>query len=72
MGVTNRNLNHNVVQQNKFMSTFIVKSLWDLVYTLRQKGVGSHYAAYASAKQGRKIELPFAPVVKKSVDMWLS
>jgi hypothetical protein len=51
MGVTNRNLNHNVVQQNKFMSTFIVKSLWDLVYTLGQKGVGSLYAAYASTKQ---------------------
>ena len=29
------------------------------------------YAAYASAKHGKKIELPFAPVVKKPVDLWL-
>lgn len=30
------------------------------------------YAAYASAKQGKKIELPFTPVVKKPIDLWLS
>jgi myo-inositol 2-dehydrogenase / D-chiro-inositol 1-dehydrogenase len=29
------------------------------------------YAAYASAKQGKKIQLPFTPVVKKPVDLWL-
>jgi myo-inositol 2-dehydrogenase / D-chiro-inositol 1-dehydrogenase len=29
------------------------------------------YAAYASAGQGKKIMLPFTPVVKKPVDLWL-
>ncbi len=29
------------------------------------------YAAYASAKEGRKIMLPFTPVVKKPIDLWL-
>lgn len=30
------------------------------------------YAAYASAGQGRKIHLPFAPKVEKPVDLWLN
>lgn len=30
------------------------------------------YAAYASAGQGKKIELPFSPVVKKPVELWLN
>jgi len=30
------------------------------------------YAAYASAGQGKKISLPFSPVVKKPVDLWLN
>lgn len=30
------------------------------------------YAAYASAAQGKKILLPFAPAVKKPVDLWLN
>lgn len=30
------------------------------------------YAAYASAGSGRKVTLPFAPKVKKPVDLWLS
>jgi myo-inositol 2-dehydrogenase / D-chiro-inositol 1-dehydrogenase len=30
------------------------------------------YAAYASAGQGRKISLPFAPHVQKPVDLWLA
>ncbi len=30
------------------------------------------YAAYASAKEGRKIQLPFSPQVKKPIDLWLS
>lgn len=30
------------------------------------------YAAYASAGQGKKIELPFTPVVGKPVDLWLN
>jgi myo-inositol 2-dehydrogenase/D-chiro-inositol 1-dehydrogenase len=29
------------------------------------------YAAYASAGQGKKIDLPFAPKVKKPIDLWL-
>jgi predicted dehydrogenase len=29
------------------------------------------YAAYASAGQGKKIELPFKASVKKPVDLWL-
>ncbi len=29
------------------------------------------YAAYASAGQGKKISLPFSPVVEKPVDLWL-
>ena len=29
------------------------------------------YAAYASAKEGKKILLPFTPVVKKPIDLWL-
>jgi myo-inositol 2-dehydrogenase / D-chiro-inositol 1-dehydrogenase len=29
------------------------------------------YAAYASAGQGKKIELPFAPKVAKPIDLWL-
>lgn len=29
------------------------------------------YAAYASAAQGKKIMLPFAPKVKKPIDLWL-
>lgn len=29
------------------------------------------YAAYASAKEGKKIFLPFNPVVKKPIDLWL-
>lgn len=29
------------------------------------------YAAYASAGQGKKINLPFAPVVEKPIDLWL-
>ncbi len=29
------------------------------------------YAAYASAAEGRKIELPFAPKVTKPIDLWL-
>jgi myo-inositol 2-dehydrogenase/D-chiro-inositol 1-dehydrogenase len=29
------------------------------------------YAAYASAKEGKKIMLPFAPAVKKPIDLWL-
>ena len=29
------------------------------------------YAAYASAKEGKKIMLPFTPVVKKPIDLWL-
>jgi myo-inositol 2-dehydrogenase / D-chiro-inositol 1-dehydrogenase len=29
------------------------------------------YAAYASAREGKKIMLPFAPVVKRPVDLWL-
>ena len=29
------------------------------------------YAAYASAAQGKKILLPFAPKVKKPIDLWL-
>ena len=29
------------------------------------------YAAYASAAEGRKIELPFAPKVSKPIDLWL-
>ena len=29
------------------------------------------YAAYASAAQGKKIMLPFAPAVKKPIDLWL-
>lgn len=29
------------------------------------------YAAYASAGQGKKIALPFSPVVEKPVDLWL-
>ena len=30
------------------------------------------YAAYASAGQGKKINLPFTPVVKKPVDLWIT
>ncbi len=30
------------------------------------------YAAYASAGQGRKIELPFSPVVERPIDLWLN
>jgi len=30
------------------------------------------YAAYASAGQGKKIMLPFAPIVKKPIDLWLN
>lgn len=30
------------------------------------------YAAYASAAAGKKILLPFAPVVKKPIDLWLN
>jgi predicted dehydrogenase len=30
------------------------------------------YAAYASAREGKKISLPYAPKVKKPVDLWLS
>jgi predicted dehydrogenase len=29
------------------------------------------YAAYASAGQGKKIALPYAPVVSKPIDLWL-
>ena len=29
------------------------------------------YAAYASAREGKKIMLPFTPVVKKPIDLWL-
>jgi predicted dehydrogenase len=29
------------------------------------------YAAYASARQGKKIMLPFAPTVEKPIDLWL-
>ena len=29
------------------------------------------YAAYASARLGRKINLPYAPKVKKAIDLWL-
>ncbi|HWJ91018.1 MAG TPA: Gfo/Idh/MocA family oxidoreductase, partial [Flavisolibacter sp.] len=29
------------------------------------------YAAYASAAEGKKITLPFAPKVKKPIDLWL-
>ena len=29
------------------------------------------YAAYASASQGKKIMLPFSPIVKKPIDLWL-
>ncbi|MES2645883.1 MAG: Gfo/Idh/MocA family oxidoreductase [Bacteroidota bacterium] len=29
------------------------------------------YAAYASAREGKKILLPFTPVVKKPIDLWL-
>lgn len=29
------------------------------------------YAAYASAAQGKKIQLPFAPKVEKPIDLWL-
>jgi predicted dehydrogenase len=29
------------------------------------------YAAYASAREGKKIMLPFAPVVSKPIDLWL-
>ncbi len=29
------------------------------------------YAAYASAAEGKKIELPFAPKVSKPIDLWL-
>jgi len=29
------------------------------------------YAAYESARTGKKVELPFAPKVKKPVDLWL-
>lgn len=28
------------------------------------------YAAYESARTGRKVELPFCPVVSKPVDLW--
>ncbi len=30
------------------------------------------YAAYASAGQGKKISLPFSPVVKRPVDLWIN
>ena len=30
------------------------------------------YAAYASAGQGKKIGLPFAPKVSKPIDLWLN
>ena len=30
------------------------------------------YAAYASAAQGKKIMLPFTPLVDKPIDLWLS
>ncbi|MCU0356499.1 MAG: Gfo/Idh/MocA family oxidoreductase [Cyclobacteriaceae bacterium] len=30
------------------------------------------YAAYASAGQGKKIDLPFTPNVKKPIDLWLN
>jgi myo-inositol 2-dehydrogenase / D-chiro-inositol 1-dehydrogenase len=30
------------------------------------------YAAYASAGQGKKIMLPFAPIVEKPIDLWLN
>jgi myo-inositol 2-dehydrogenase / D-chiro-inositol 1-dehydrogenase len=29
------------------------------------------YAAYASAREGKKIMLPFTPLVKKPIDLWL-
>jgi predicted dehydrogenase len=29
------------------------------------------YAAYASAREGKKIMLPFTPIVKKPIDLWL-
>jgi hypothetical protein len=29
------------------------------------------YAAYASARSGAKVALPFHPRVKKPVDLWL-
>ncbi|MEO5889049.1 MAG: Gfo/Idh/MocA family oxidoreductase [Ferruginibacter sp.] len=29
------------------------------------------YAAYASAREGKKIMLPFTPVVKRPIDLWL-
>ena len=30
------------------------------------------YAAYASAGQGKKIELPFAPKVDRPIELWIN